>query len=503
MRRQYIAVFVLSIMGGVLMAQNETDAFRYAQYSPTGTARYTSLAGSMGGFGADFTVLSANNPAGIGLYKRSEFTLTPMLQYTKINSSYNGKSMYGSKYDFVLDNLGFVLSVPLSSSSKWKSFQLATGYNNLARYDGYSIVKGPNNSDQTGTTNFFDYITDWTNARGISNSSIFISRDDPNYYRYPIQRHIASFAWYHWLIDAVPGTDNQYYSVVDDAFEQKQTTTTNGYLNEYIFSGGANYDDMLYIGATIGIPFFTYTQETSYTESANAYYDDLEYYNEFQARATGINFKLGLLYQPVDFLRFGAGFHTPTLYNNVKESYYEFFYVSNYDIDTTRNGPVVPDYEGSFNYQLITPYHVMGNVAFLFNRYGFINIDYEFVDYATSHMQSSDYDFADETDNIRKYYKGTHTVRLGGELNLSPIALRLGGSYTTNPYTKEVNKDGSIWMVSAGIGFKTRYFFMDFAYRYKFQKDKEVFYNASNINPYESTITTQSFALTLGCKIGK
>ncbi|MDR2410408.1 MAG: hypothetical protein LBE13_20175 [Bacteroidales bacterium] len=508
MKRQYVTGIALWFMCGVLMAQNETDAFRYAQYSPTGTARYTSLGGSMGGFGADFTVLSANNPAGIGLYKRSEIAFTPVLQYTTITSNYNGSSQKYGDYSFRLNNIGFVLSVPVSS--KWKYIQFATGYNNLARYDGYSVVKGMNHSDQTGTTNFIDYIA--AQVKGISSNEIFMFENDPNYLQSSIQRHMASFAWFHWLIDTVPGT-NEYYNTVKDKFEQKQITTTKGYLNEYVFSMGGNYDDKLYIGATIGIPFFKYSQRKTYTEFAQTFldevkhYDELKYYDEFQARATGVNFKFGLLYQPFKFMRFGAGIHTPTLYNNVKESYFESFSISSYAIDTIKNGPRVPDHEGSFNYQLITPYRVIGNIAFLFDRYGFLNIDYEYVDYTASQMKSHDYDFATENNNIKHYYQGTHNIRVGTEINLTPVAFRLGYSYTSNPYKKiegsEVNRDGTTHIIAAGIGFKTRYFFIDFAYRYKMLSNKDMFYVASNLNPYSIDLVNQQFALTLGCKLGK
>jgi hypothetical protein len=498
-KQQYITAVALWFISAVLMAQNETDAFRYAQYSPTGTARYTSLGGSMGGFGADFTVLSASNPAGIGLYKRSEIAFTPVVQYTAITSHYNETSLkYGRPY-FNLNNLGFVLSVPVSS--KWKYIQFATGYNNLARYDGYSVVKGDNHSDKTGSTNFFDHIAEWAN--GIPSNKIYIQSSNQNYNQFPFQWRIASLLWDNYILDTVPGTNNQYLTNVYDKFEQKQTMSTKGYLNEYVFSMGGNYNDMLYVGATIGIPFFKYTQETIYTESTNVNFDNLEYYNEFQSKATGVNFKFGLLYQPVKFMRFGAGFHTPTLFPGVKETYDGSFNVlnyynphdSNYYNLTVKNG-------GDFEYLLITPYHVTGNIAFLFDRYGFLNIDYEYVNYATSHMQSLNYDFAGENENTKTYYQGTHTLRAGAEINLTPVAFRFGYSYASNPY-KNLDKDGTTQIFSAGIGYKSRYFFVDFGYRYRMFKDKDMFYAASNLHPYTTELVNQQFALTFGWKISR
>ena len=493
MKPKHIAIVVLWILGANAIAQNEMDAFRYAQYNPTGSARYTSLGGSIGGFGADFSVLSANNPAGIGLFKRSEITFTPALVHNKINADYNGESHYGTKPKFMLNNFGFVLAVPLSS--KWKSFQLATGHTNLANYNSYSYVKGPNHTSSSNATSYFDVIAASLSGTHFTNIT---ENSGLGYYGWLADAYDGGY-----FIDTVPGKPSQYYAY-NDQFNQKQTRMTEGSLNEYVFSGGANYDDKLFIGATLGIPFFRYNQKTTYTESANYYYDSLTYIDEFNARATGINLKLGLLYQPLKFLRVGIGFHTPTLYSKVKESYTTNLYIDNfYENDSTIYN--LEDKSGitKYNYELTTPYHVIGNLAFLIDRHGFVNIDYEYVDYSTSNLQASDYGFDNENNNIRQYYRGTHTVRIGGEVNLTPVMLRLGYSYTSNPYVKELDKDGTLHAISAGIGFKSRYFFMDFAYRYSFYKDNDIFYDAGNINPYNINSKSQLFALTLGWKLGK
>ena len=163
----------------------------------------------------------------------------------------------------------------------------------------------------------------------------------------------------------------------------------------------------------------------------------------------------------------------------------------------------IDDGIGKYEYQLVTPYHVIGNLAFLFKRYGFINIDYEFVDYSTSNLQAQDYDFDNENSNIKHYYRATHTIRIGGELNLTPVAFRLGYSYTSNPYSKDLDKDGTMHLISAGIGYKSRYFFMDFAYQYRFHKDNGRFFDVAGMNNYNTKNSNQLFALTFGWKLGK
>jgi hypothetical protein len=90
-----------------------------------------------------------------------------------------------------------------------------------------------------------------------------------------------------------------------------------------------------------------------------------------------------------------------------------------------------------------------------------------------------------------------------GELNLSPLALRLGYAYSTNPYTKSADIDGSHHTISGGVGFKAKSFFMDFAYIYRFTNDKDVFYDATSVHPHSSKFVNQVFALTVGWKMGK
>jgi len=496
MKREYVATVALWFIVGVAAAQNERDVFRYAQYSPTGTARYTSLSGSIGAFGADFTSLSANNPAGIGLFKRSEIALTLSVPCIFNTLTYNGETHWGGRvYILNCNNFGLVIASPVSSGN-WKTVQFATGFNNLARYGEASMIKGRNEGEILGTTNYFDYVAE--SACGTRNSSL---------------QGIATTAFNYKLIipESSGNNNNQYVSTVNDYFEQYYFKESSGYLNEWVFSFGGNYDDKLFVGATVGIPYFHYEEKTTYTETAeseDAYYEYLKVYDGYRSDATGINLKLGFIYQPAKFVRLGLAFHTPTAYLKVKErraeNGYEILGVyqpsdsSFYDVREKNPSGKYDDY------QLTTPYRAIANAAFIINKFGFINIDYEFTDYTTSKFQSNIYNFGDENDAIKRNYRETHTVRLGGEVNLSPLVLRLGCSYTSNPYNKNlINIDGSYYAVSGGIGLKLKSFFMDFAYSYRFTNDKDVFYNAASIRPYSNQIVNQIFALTFGWKMGK
>lgn len=465
--------------------QDETDAFRYSQLVPTGTARFSSLAGSMGGFGADFSCLSSN-PAGIGVYKRNEFTISPSLYYAKTTSTYNTSDAYDWKYNFNLGNLGAVFVMPVAK--KW-FVQFGTGLNRLNNYNNRYIIKGINQGyfDNT-TTSMTDYFAQISN--GVADSNL---------------TGLSDWAYQNWIID--PDTNipiaNQYISHIAGLnVNQRKNMSSTGSANEYIFSGGANYNDVVYIGATLGIPFFSYTNSYTYTETLHdslntqTLFRSLSSRHTLSSKGTGINLKLGVLYQPFKFLRFGAAFHTPTFYNNIRE-YYSFEY------ETIWEGKTYDDYtfDGKFDYTLTTPYRVLGDIGFIFGKYGFINVHYNFTDYSTMQLFSRYYDFEGENEKIREYYQAVHNIGISGELNLSPVSLRLGYMYSSNPYQAAADNDGSYHLITGGIGLRTNHFFTDFAYVHRFFYDKSVFYDTPNSSIIDSKITNQHFILTFGIKI--
>lgn len=89
MKRIFL-ISLISLATVSLFAQDEWDALRYSRVYYNGTARFTGLAGAFGAVGADPSVL-ATNPAGIGMYKSFEFTMTPAVFINGASSTYNGE----------------------------------------------------------------------------------------------------------------------------------------------------------------------------------------------------------------------------------------------------------------------------------------------------------------------------------------------------------------------------------------------------------------------------
>ncbi|NCU36173.1 TonB-dependent receptor, partial [Candidatus Falkowbacteria bacterium] len=105
----FIILLVCLLTTTGAMAQNEEDVLRYSTPQIIGTARYVGMAGAYGAIGADFSSISTN-PAGLGLYKKSEFTITPSINFSNTESAYQGTTMDDGRNRFALGNVGVVLT---------------------------------------------------------------------------------------------------------------------------------------------------------------------------------------------------------------------------------------------------------------------------------------------------------------------------------------------------------------------------------------------------------
>lgn len=473
-----VAFFTMNVM----IAQNEVDALRFSRTEWSGTARFIGAGGAFGAVGADFSALSTN-PASIGLFKKTEISISPLyLSIFHAESDYNDELTPTTSVKSTFSNLGIVFAWDGATGSKWKKGQFAIGFNQIMNFSNKFSLEGRSNGSSMG--------------QAFAEAGSGFLYDD-----LPLDQH---FAYQAYIIDPVNNSSNntEYVSpLVGKDLLQKTTVYTTGKINELAFSFGGNYDDKFFVGATLGVPFLSYSETRKYEEyDDNNLVDHLTSFHindKLMVSSTGINLKIGVLYQPVSFLRFGAAFHTPTLYSNVHDVLEREMVSMG---DTTLN----VSYTNDYNYQLITPMRVMANVAFLIMKRGFISADYEYTDYSKSEMGawgSNTYLFKDENKAIRDSYRGTHTIRLGGEVYVTKNVLVRGGySFTSSPYKDNIN-DASLKTGSFGLGFRGTTFFADIAYQLKVSDQKYWFFNHEMVNAVNQHFISHSIVGTIGWKL--
>ncbi len=474
------------------MAQNDLDALRYSQSFVGGTARSIGMGGAFGALGGDFTSMSIN-PAGIGMYRAKEFTITPTLRYDMTNSTFLGNQMNDKRYNVNLNNIGIVFSFPLSESSGWKFINLGLGYNSLDNYYQDMKIEGVNNS-----SSLLDYYIN----------------DGTGYYYDELNSFGSGLAWDTWLISESDTTGLNYGSVLNDygnrdnvfGQNQRHVIRSNGTKGEYLISLGTNYNDKLYLGVSLGVTRVDFFQEVGHTEEdINGSVPDLDnfhYYTRLNTRGTGFTMKIGATYRPVEFLRIGAAVHLPTFFK-MEDDYFSYMESS---FDTPRDTSGYTSYsaespDGYYEYKLNTPFRFIGSAAFQIQKLAIVSVDYEYINYSTAQLKEGGdgYDFASQNDDINNVFKSASNIRVGAEFRLKMFQLRAGFAHYGKPYVAdEMNKDSNYSFITGGLGLRTRSIFIDLGYQYGLHEEKYLMYDREELEEAVLKTNPSKVMLTIG-----
>ena len=301
MKRFFFQLFLLCSSSLVLSAQNSADALRFSQFGIGGTARTIAIGGSIGALGADFSVASTN-PAGLGVYRSSEFTMTPSLFLNNVDASLvnGGTNPSGQNItNFNFSNIGVVFNKNIDrDNSKWKTSNFSIGINRLTNFNETITYGG---QTQGSYVDFFrdsaegflpEELNDFDNGLALDVGLIF---DDDQ--------------------DGIYESDNFFEP--NALLQKSQTIERTGSINEVVFGIGGYRGTKWLIGATLGFPIVSFNERSVYEEDDNEAdniptFRSLRYTQDLDISGYGLNLKLGLIYRVTNALRVGAAIHTPT-----------------------------------------------------------------------------------------------------------------------------------------------------------------------------------------------
>ncbi len=480
-----LVFFLLTACGLATQAQTPEDALRYSWLTQNGTARNMAIGGAMGSLGGEITSTFVN-PAGLGFYKTSEVVLTPAFLMKRNTNNYRDFESKSSKNGMGFGTSGFVFGGSNGNKSNSSSaFSIAINQN--ANYNNKINFKGLNNYSSFSEQFAEEFVNSGlqTIDQALNTNSEVPYGAAPAFYTYLIDTATINGVT---LVRAAPE------NVLDQgyALQQEFNQTTKGGLYEAAIGYALNKNDKWYFGGTIGIPFLNYQSSTNFTETdtssntANGF-KSFTYTDNFKSTGAGLNLKLGLIYRPTDYVRFGLAVHSPsfmrvtdertTFLKNELENPAESFNVSS---TTFTNGQ-----PGESKYIALSPWKAIISGSYVFREVenvdrqkGFITADLEYVNHKGSRFKS---DFEVDTDNgnyykglnnvIQNEYKGTFNARIGGEVKFSVFMARLGFAYYGNPYNKELNLKANKTLMSGGLGYRNHGFFVDVTYVHSNTKD--------------------------------
>lgn len=472
-----ISSFFLPVISS--SCQNDIDAIRYSQITFGGTARFSSMAGSMGALGGDISTLSFN-PAGIAIFRKTDFSITPSIFSQRTSSTYNAINLTDRKLNFNFGNIGFVTTFNLGESSNtgWESLHFGFGYNKTNNFQNRISIQGNNK-----TSSLLDTYVAEANGHTSSDFNLFST----------------DLAWRTYLFN--PNTDSiNYNHVIGNYGElQKKSTETSGSMGETDLSFGGNFNSKVYVGATLGIVSVRFNEDSEYQEidekDTIANFSSFSFFQSLNTSGTGLNFKFGMIIKATEWLRIGTAIHSPTVIN-LSDSYTSSMR-SNLDSGITYSAQSP---EGSFDYSVNTPFRVLGSIGFVVNKMALLNLEYEYIDYTNAQLYSNPNVFTEVNKNIRSKYTATGNLRAGGEIRFDPFAFRLGYAVYGSPFKTGENTNANRTSITAGIGFRENNYYIDFADVFTQYTAYDFLYNPSglDLNSVKNEFVSSGFMLTFG-----
>ena len=413
-----ISLVAFLSLGAMYYAQDasviKNTAEVYSGSNFGGTAKFNSMAGSMGALGGDLSAITVN-PAGTGVFITGDVSATLAVQGNKNNSNLFGKSFESSYNNTNLGQVGGVVSFETNSNSPWQFVNLAFNYS---------------------TKNLEDYV------QTPGNSSI---KEAVQY-------------------ESGGNTVNDFLVYNGHAYDRTGTASN---LN---VSLGGNYENKIYLGAGLNFKtaeleqsdFFQYQLQNL---EEYAYYQ--KQYSPYRESSNGFSASVGIIGKINNNIRLGVAVESPTFWN-LTRTYTEYGFNSSDNVvygiyDETR--------------KLTTPMKLTLSGAVVASKNFAVNVDYtlgvtkpKYKVEGSAETQLNNYFSSD--------YKNTSDLRVGAEYRVAGFRLRGGYGLEANPFdasslksfnstgTSGTNSYSSLFLgkrqtLAGGLGYDFKSFYVD------------------------------------------
>ena len=525
MKRILLTLACVSAFSGAF-SQVEFDALKVSQTDIIGTARYTGVAGAFGALGGDASAIK-DNPAGLGIFRKSELTATADILMQNVSSTWNGKQGVNDLFKYGFNNLTYVIALPTwRSESGYEgllSSNFAFSYNKLKNFNrSVSINSKPAASSMTHyMAEFTDrnlgyYNNDWSNYTLVQDNYPMNGAANP--YQNVDIPWISYMAYQGYLInDSLVNQEVRWFSLLNngDMVTPSYTLREQGGIDEYNFGWSGNFSNRFFIGATVNMQSLYYRADSKYTESFQQN-RSMGIDNTLIMNGTGFNVNVGAIFVPVDFIRFGLAMHTPMFYNLSMTNYADL----NSSMANKQMSP-----ENVVKYKQMSPFQLNASAAFLLDKKGFVSAEYVLNNYKGMRLQDQDGNsqaYPDENAGFGQMMNNSRTIKVGIEYKLTDNFALRGGFANSSAATRP---DATKWFIpsttrtdneyfvhnrtdyfTAGLGYREAGWYIDMAYMNKALNETFYAYNSAiladayKVNPATVKTTNNNVVITLGLR---
>lgn len=435
------AVFYLQAQD-ISVIRNSIDV--YSNTPMTGSSKFNAMAGSNGALGGDATSL-LTNPAGLGVAIAGDVSATLSITGNKNTSTFAGSSVNYNITKGNIGNAGGVATFQLMTESPWKFINL-----------GASI----------STQSLENYV------ETAGNTNISIPKN---------------------LVDDSGNAVVGNLAFLGHAYNRYGTQT------KFNLGVGANYNNSLYLGASINMHYVDLEQYDSANfglDLDNTIYSFDKQYTPFSEKSNGFSATLGVIGKITNQLRLGASIESPTWWSmdRIYSDYYTgtdgLIYFDNFIEDRSFRSPMKATLSGAF----VPTKNFAINVDYTL---GLTKPKYKVQGDAESELNSF---FGDS-------YKNLSEIRVGAEYRIKAFRLRGGYSYASSPFdamtinsfsNSGVAGDnnysdlilGARNTIGAGLGYDFGKFYIDAAYQNISSEYKNPFLSGNEVVKNGTVVST-------------
>ncbi len=490
--------FITFIMGMVCLtatAQNINDVLRYSTENLQGTARFQAMGGAFGALGGDLSSLNIN-PAGSAVFNFSQFTVSGS-NYHRNNDASFGNSTFNTSINAPEINQAGGVFVFKSPDSPWKKIALAFNYDLVENFDNEFFASG---NTTEGIDNYFLNF-----AQGVPFGNLLLGQNEfieEAYLRIGEQQGFADqqafLGYFGGIINPVDETSDSNTAYISNAdytsVNQQYWQITNGYNSKFTANLAGQYQENLYLGASLNFHSVYYERLTLLDESGYETTSPIQtttFDNFLSTQGNGFSFSLGAIAKLNNNIRVGGSYQSPTWYYLTDDTSQRI----NSDLADDDINFIDFNIVNLFEeYRIKTPSKLTGSLAVVFGKEGLLSFDYGYQDMSQAELRpTADPAFAAENDFIAAQLGTVNTYRIGGEYRIQNVSLRGGYRYEESPYEND-GIIGDLEGYSGGIGYDFGGSRLDLAYGRTTQDVSELFYetgisNAALVNRVNTNIT--------------
>lgn len=445
MKKISLLVLGAALSLGVIQAQNEMDAYKFSGNDLTGTARSVGMGGAFGALGGDISGI-AINPAGIGVYTKSEIVTTVNFQNTKSQAELNVGKQNENKFKFTFDNLAFVGVFPLYNDVA-PFLNVGFSYNRLKTFDRKYKMMGDNTKSLTG------YMAGRATFNNVGSSNLSLL-DNDHWNVWDNEDWLSVLGYNSYLINE--GASGVYSPAITNNVSSDLFLQEKGAISSYDFNIGTEFSEVISIGATVSmtdINYRLYSQYTEYMPDGNGGLLDnrrFDLENWIRTDGTGWQVKAGVIVKPVDELRIGLSYHSPTWYKMTDHFAADLSHnLSGLSgLDPAYKPGTVSSYnredDAVYDYKLRTPDKYTFSLAGVIGGRAILSADYELTNYKNNMKlfdRYSDRMTPDPNEYIKEDFRMASAVRVGLEYRITDKFLgRVGYSWVQSPFQTSIKE---------------------------------------------------------------